>query len=142
MVSSISRNYISGLSSGMDTESLISQMIEAASATKYNLERKRNKMSYQQSMLQEINLKLYELQTKATDLTFSKTFNGKTVESTDSKIVNASATTAAKAGTYNVKVKQLATATNVTSKAKLAGSLELGNNITSSGKMGGSNLIA
>ena len=139
MVSSISRNYISGLSSGMDTESLISQMIEAASTTKYNLERKRNKMTYQQSMLQEINLKLYELQTKATDLTFSKTFNGKTVESTDSKIVNASATTAAKAGTYTVKVKQLATATNVTSKAKLAGSLELGNNITSSGKMGGSN---
>ncbi|MBQ2593564.1 MAG: hypothetical protein II567_09845, partial [Candidatus Riflebacteria bacterium] len=139
MVSSISRNYLSGISSGMDTESLISQMIEAASTTKYNLERKRNKMSYQQSMLQEINLKLYELQTKATDLTFSKTFNGKTVESTDSKIVNASATTAAKAGTYTVKVKQLATATNVTSKAKLAGSLELGNNITSSGKMGGSN---
>lgn len=139
MVSGISRNYISGISSGMDTDSLISQMIEASSARKYALERKKNKLSYQQSMLQDINLKLYELQTKATDLTFSKTFNSKTVESTDSKVVNATATTVAKPGTYNVKVKQLATATSVTSKAKLAGSLELGNNVSSSGKMGGSN---
>ena len=139
MVSSISRNYISGISSGMDTDTLISQMLEAASATKYNLERKRNKITYQKSMLQEINLKLYNLQTKATDLTFSKTYNSKNVESTDSKIVNAVATTAVKAGNYNVKVKQLATATNVTSKAKLAGSLELGKNISSDGKVGGSN---
>ena len=139
MVNSISRNYISGISSGMDTDSLISQMIEASSVTKYNLERKKNKTSYQQSMLQEINLKLYNLQTKATDLTFSKTFTSKTCESTDSKIINATATTAAKAGNYNVKVKQLATATNVTSKAKLAGSIELGENISSTGKMGGSN---
>lgn len=139
MVSSISRNYISGISSGMDTDSLISQMLEAASSKKYSLERKRNKVSYQQSMLQEVNLKLYNLQTKATDLTFSKTYTSKTVESTDSKVINATATTAAKAGTYNVKVKQLATSTNVTSKAKLAGSLELGNNISSNGKMGGSN---
>ena len=82
MVSSISRNYISGISSGMDTDSLISQMLEAASSQKYNLERKRNKVSYQQSMLQEVNLKLYNLQTKATDLTFSKTYTSKTVEST------------------------------------------------------------
>ena len=139
MVSGVSRNYISGISSGMDTDSLITQMIEAASAQKYSLERTKNKLLYQQSMLQDINLKLYELQTKTTDLTFSKTFNGKTVESSDSKVVNATVNTSAKAGTYNVKVKQLATATNVTSIAKLAGSLELGNNITSTGKMGGSN---
>lgn len=138
MVSSISRNYISGISSGMDTDNLISQMLEAASVKKYSLERKRNKLSYQQSMLQEINLKLYNLQTKATDLTFSKTFNSKSVESTDSKIISATATTAAKAGTYNVKVKQLATTTSVASKAKLAGSIELGTNISSSGKIGGS----
>ncbi len=138
MVSSVSRNYISGLSSGLDTDSLISQMVEASSAKKYALERSRNQMTYQQSMLQDINLKLYELQTKATDLTFSKTFNGKTVESTDSKIVNATATTAAAAGSYTVKVKQLATATTVSSKAKLAGSLELGQNISSSNKIGGS----
>lgn len=138
MVSSISRNWVGGLSSGLDTQSLIDQLLKAESFSKYSLQRKRSTISYQRDMLQDVNLKLFDLQTKATDLTFSKTFNSKKIDASDPRVVNAKATTSAAIGSYTVHVKQLATATSVSSKAKLAGSLELGYNLASTNPIGGS----
>ena len=138
MVSSISRNWVGGLSSGLDTQSLIDQLIKAESYSKYSLQRKRNTMDYQRGMLQEINLKLFELQNKSTDLTFSRTFNSKKIDASDSRKVNARATTDAALGSYTMHVKQIATATTVASQGKLAGSLELGYNLASTKPLGGS----
>ncbi len=138
MVSSVNRNWVGGLSSGLDTQSLIEQMLKAESFTKFNLQRKRNTMDYQRTMLQDINLKLFELQNKATDLTFSRTFNTKKVDASDPRVVNATATTAAAIGSYTMHVKQVATATTVASQGKLAGALELGYNLKSVNQLGGS----
>lgn len=138
MVGSVSRNYFSGLASGMDTDSLIEATIKAESSTKYSLERKRNTLSLQQEMLQDVNLKLYNLQTKASDLLLSKTFTTKQVTSSDDKLVSAKATTGAATGSYKVRVKQLATATSVASSGKVAGSLMNGHALTSANKLGGS----
>jgi flagellar hook-associated protein 2 len=138
MVGSIDRNWVGGLSSGLDTQGLIDKMIQAESFQKFSLERKRNTISLQQSMLQDINLKLFDLQSKATDLTFSRTFNSKKVDASNSRVVNAIAATSADIGSYTVHVKQLASATTVASKGKLAGSLELGYNLKSTDSIGGS----
>ena len=121
MVSGIDRNWVGGLSSGLDTQSLIDKMIQAESFQKFSLERKRNTISLQQDMLQNINLKLFELESKATDLTFSRTFNSKKIDASNSRVVNAIATTKAEVGSYNVHVKQLATATTVASAGKRSG---------------------
>jgi len=138
MVGSISRNWVGGLSSGLDTQSLIDQLIKAESFSKYSLERKRNTITYQRDMLQDVNLKLFDLQNKATDLTFSKTFNSKKIDASDPRVVNARASTSAAIGSYTVHVKQLASSTTVASKAKLAGSLELGHNLATTDAIGGS----
>lgn len=138
MANSIDRNWVGGLSSGLDTQSLISQMIKAESFSKFGLQRKRNTISYQRDMLQEVNLKLFELQNKATDLTFSRTFNSKKIDASDPRVVNAKATTSAAIGSYTMHVKQLATATTVSSKGKMAGALELGYNLASTDSLGGS----
>lgn len=138
MVSSIDRNWVGGLSSGLDTQGLIEKMIQAESFQKFSLERKRNTVSLQQKMLQDINLKLFNLQSKATDLTFSRTFNSKKVDASNARVVNAVASTSANIGSYTMHVKQLATATTVASKGKLAGSLELGYNLKSTNPIGGS----
>lgn len=138
MVSSISRNWVGGLSSGLDTQNLIDQLIKAESFSKYSLERKRNTITYQRDMLQDVNLKLFDLQNKATDLTFSKTFNSKKIDASDPRVVNARASTSAAIGSYTVHVKQLASSTTVASKAKLAGSLELGQNLATTDAIGGS----
>ena len=137
MVSSISRNYISGLSSGLDTEALIAQTIKAESFSKFSLERKRNTLTYKQEMLREVNLALYNLQTKASDLSLSKTFTTKKVSSSDGKLVTAKATTGAAVGSYTVKIKQIATASSVASSSKLAGALQNGELLTGNDKIGG-----
>lgn len=139
MVSSITRSWVGGLSSGLDTESLINKIIEAERAPLNQLEQKRNTLSYQKTMLQDINLKLYSLQNKATDLIFSKTFNSKSVTSSSDKLLSVIANTSAKVGSYTVKVKQLASATNVSSAGKLGGAIEMGENIQSSKSLGGVN---
>ena len=136
-MTTIDRNWVGGLSSGLDTQGLIDKMIEAESFQKYSLERKRNTVTYQKEMLQEVNLKLFELQNKATDLTFSRTFNSKKIDASNSRIVNAQATTGAEIGSYTVHVKQLATSTTVSSKGKLAAPLEQGYNLKSTDPVGG-----
>ncbi len=137
MVEKISRNWVGGLSSGMDTQGLIDKMMQAEKIPVGRLERKRNTLTYQKSLLQEINLKLFELQNRATDLTFSRTFNSKKSTSTNDKILTAAATTSAKVGSYTVRIKQLATATKVSSSGRLAGPLEAGHQIQSAQPIGG-----
>ncbi len=140
MVSSISRNWIAGAASGMDTQGLIDKIMEAERTPLNALEKKRNTIQLQKSMLQEINLKLFEVQTKASDLVFSRTFNSKKVTSSNDKLLSAVADTSAKVGSYQLVVKQIATSTRVSSSYKLAAPIELGNNIRSQSQIGGSSL--
>jgi len=139
MASSISRNWVGGLASGMDTQALIDKIMTAERVPLDRLEQKRNTLSYQKSMLQDINLKLFELQNKTTDLIFSRTFSSKSVTASDDKLLSAVASTSAKVGSYTLKVKQLATPTSISSIARLGGAIELGENLKSSKSLGGVN---
>ncbi len=139
-MSTIDRTWFSGLSSGLDTQSLIDKIMKAERAPLDKLEQKVSTLTYQKTMLQEINLKLYELQNKAADLVFSKTFNSKSVASTDESVLSATANTSAKVGSYSLQVKQLATSTKATSSSRLAAPLELGWNIKSTDTLGGRNV--
>ncbi len=141
MVSSISRNWVGGLSSGLDTQSLITKIIEAERAPLNQLEQKRNTIAFQKSILQDVNLKLYGLQNKATDLIFSKTFNSKSVTSSSDKLLSAVANTSAKVGSYTINVKQLASATSVSSTSRLGGAIEMGENLQSPKSVGGVNTV-
>ena len=138
MVTSITRNWVGGLTSGMDTQGLIDKMMTAERIPMDRLEQKRGVLTFQKSLLQEVNLKLFELQNKATDLTFSRTFNTKKVSSTNDRAVSGSANTSAKVGSYTLRIKQLATATKVGSATKLAGPLETGHSLQSVNPLGGS----
>ena len=104
--SSVTRSWVAGLSSGMDTQGLIDKIMTLERIPMGSLEKKRNTLSMQKSMLQEINLKLFETQNKATDLTFSRTFSSKKVSSSDDKYLTATANTSAKVGSFTVSIKQ------------------------------------
>lgn len=137
MATSIDRNWIAGLSSGLDTHSLIEQMMNVERVPLDRLEQKRNTLTYQKSMLQEINLSLYELQNKSSNMLFSSTFSTKKVNTSDEKIATAKATTAAAVGSYNIRIKQVATNTSVSSAKRLAGVIEQGHNVSSTTSVGG-----
>lgn len=140
MVSSISRNWISGLSSGMDTQSMIDKIMQAEKYPLNQLSGKRSILQFQKTMLQEVNLKLFDLQSKSTDLTFSKAFSSKKITSTNESLITATATTAAKVGSYSVVIKQLATASKISSAYGVTGNLEYGQHLKSLSTIGGANL--
>lgn len=140
MVERINRTWVGGLSSGLDTQGLIDKLIKLERKPIDELERRRNTLLYQKSLLQEINLKLFELQNKATDLTFSSNFKAKLVSSTNDKVISATATTEAKVGNYNIKIKQLATATKLSTNTILSSPIERGHFINSNVTLDGTNI--
>ncbi|MBI3038861.1 hypothetical protein HYY75_07420, partial [bacterium] len=112
MVSSVRNGmWVGGLASGLDTQGLIDKFMAIERVPLTRIQAKRDTLNFQKTLLQDVNLKVFELQSRATDLTFSKTFNTKKVDSSDSKIVSGVATTAAEVGTYNINIKQIATST-------------------------------
>ncbi len=137
---SSSKLWVGGLASGLDTQGLIDKLIAAERIPIDQIGKKRDVLQYQRTMLQDINLKLFELQNKATDLTFTRTFNNKKVESTNSRMVSAVAATSASVGSHTVVVKQIATATKALSVGQLARPLERGQYLQSLASVGGSNL--
>lgn len=140
MASTIDRTWVGGLSSGLDTQSMITKLMQIERLPVDRLEQKRNTLDYQKSMLQEVNLRLFDLQSRATDLTFSRTFKSKAVSASNERAVSAVASTEANVGVHTVRVKQLATNSVASSAFRLAAPLEQGHRVASTAAVGGENL--
>lgn len=138
MASSITRNWVGGLSSGLDTQGLIDKFMSIERVPVDRLGQKKTTLSFQKQLLQEVNLKLFDLQSKSTDLTFARTFNSKAVVSTGERNLTAVASTDAKVGSYTIQIKQLASSTKALSSGKLAEPEERGIYAPSSQTIGGS----
>ncbi|MDI3478699.1 MAG: flagellar hook-associated protein 2, partial [Thermoanaerobacterium sp.] len=106
---------ISGLASGIDTDSIVKQLMTAASQPLYELEQQKQWLQWQQEDLQDINTKLLSLRDNTLfKMKLQGTYLAKTVSSNTS-IATATAGVNAVNGTYTLEVKQLATAATVIS---------------------------
>ncbi|MCW3021642.1 MAG: hypothetical protein JWR30_964 [Conexibacter sp.] len=102
---------LSGLASGMDTASLISQLmaIERTPRTKITFDQ--SATTKRQSLLQDINTKLTALKSANDDLKSAATWvDTQSVESGDATKLTATRTGGAPPGGYDVSITQLATA--------------------------------
>ncbi len=116
---------LSGLASGMDTESMITDLMKA--------ERSRVDTQYQQKQLLEwkrtdyrdINTKLLALRTAALDLKLQSTFTGNTVKSANEGILTATASATVIDGKYAIKVVNLASGVSTASSAAMGSSSDL-----------------
>jgi flagellar hook-associated protein 2 len=102
---------LSGLASGMDTASLISQLmaIERTPRTKITFDQ--SATTRRQSLLQDINTKLTALKSANDDLKSATTWlDTQSVESGDATKLTATRTGGAPPGGYDVSISQLATA--------------------------------
>ena len=102
---------LSGLASGMDTASIISQLmaIERTPRTKITLDQ--SATTKRQSLLQDLNTKLTALKTANDDLKSVATWlDTQTIESGDATKLTATRTGGAPPGGYDVAITQLATA--------------------------------
>lgn len=100
---------LTGLMSGMDTESLIQQLVEAKS-TKLNKTKKAQiKANWKQDAWKELNTKLKNLQSKyLSNMRFSEAYSKKTTKVSNDSIASVITGEKAVNGVQNLQVKQLA----------------------------------
>ncbi len=100
---------LSGLMSGMDTESIIQQLVEAKSTKVTDAKNDQTKLEWKQEIWKDLNSKLKNLKTKYLDnLRFTGSYTKKTTKVSDSSAVSVITGDGAVNGVQNLEVKQLA----------------------------------
>jgi flagellar hook-associated protein 2 len=110
---------MSGMVSGMDTESIIKSLMEVQTTKKTKVENEKTKHEWKQEKWAELNTKIYDFYTNtASKLRLQGSFNTKKATSNNDSKVAISASTSAVNGTSTLQVNKLASSQYVTS-AKL-----------------------
>jgi flagellar hook-associated protein 2 len=97
-----------GLGSGVDSASIIEQLVEVESSQITRLEAWRDEWTAKIAALQEMDTKLMDLRTTAAAMDTLAKFAVKSAGVSDSTVLSATASAAATAGTHQVLVNQLA----------------------------------
>ncbi|TNM69381.1 hypothetical protein FHN55_03445 [Streptomyces sp. NP160] len=116
-----STSAVTGLVTGLDTKTIISQLMSIARAPQDELKTSLSKTNSQVTAAQAINSKAASMTSLAADLASAKTFTTASARSSDSS-VSATASSSATPGSITFTVKQLATAHVVLSDAIPSGS--------------------
>lgn len=107
---------LTGINSGMDTDSIVQALMSAQSYKKTKIEAKKTKLEWKKDLWSELNTKIYNFYTNSlSKIKLQGTFKTKAATSSDNSKVTATATSTAAEGTYKVKVNSLASAQYVTS---------------------------
>lgn len=106
---------ISGLASGLNTNQIVQELISADSGVMNQMQQQIQTDQANNAAFQAVETNTSALQTSAFALTEDSTVKGMLANSSDSSVLSAQAGAGAAAGTYDVTVNQLATATSATS---------------------------
>lgn len=102
---------LSGMSSGLDTESLVSALVSGYRLQKDNLVKAQTKLSWKQEKWSTMNSKIYSFYTGSLSTArFSKNYSLKKATISNSNYAAVEASTSAVTGTQKLKVNKLATA--------------------------------
>lgn len=109
---------IGGLASGIDTDSMIKDLMNAERIPLDKLHQDRTKLEWKRDAFRDVNKLLADFdQNKILSMKLSDTFNTKIISSTQENAVRATGNAGANSGTYRINVEQLATsAINVGTK--------------------------
>jgi flagellar hook-associated protein 2 len=106
---------LSGLSSGIDTSSMITQLMAAAGVPRDQVYQQQEWVEWQQDAYRNINTALSTFQTAEQNLQFQSTFNPYKATSSDTTDFSVSTGSNVLQGTYQVQVKQVASAATLVS---------------------------
>lgn len=108
---------MAGMVSGLDTDSIIKELMSAQSLKKTKIEQKKTKTEWKQDKWSELNTKIYKLYTEqVSKMRLQKTYLTKKASSSDETFVTATANSNAVSGSHELTVTQLANAQSVTGK--------------------------
>ncbi len=133
----VSNLRLGGITSGFDTESMVTQLLSSYQTRIDNQSKKLTKLSWQQTAYQDITKKITEFKNTYFDIlkrdtylmspsTFNK-FKGDVTASSNANVdgLTVSTTSASAAGNYKVKLSQLAKAASAAGKTVSAGNFQL-----------------
>lgn len=101
---------VGGLASGIDTENIIKELIQAERIPLDKMEQDRTLLEWQRDLFREINKKVKELDDFIADtMRLRRTYTAKTVSSSNETVVTATGSATASEGTISIKVNKLAT---------------------------------
>ncbi len=107
----------SGLASGLDTASIVAQLVELKRAPIYRLEDRKSLFQTELSSLVDLKTRLLDLQTAMQDLDTASEFSSLTATMNKEDFMSVSASSDAAAGTYVIHVNQLAEAQKSSSQS-------------------------
>ena len=110
---------IGGLGSGMDTQMMLEQLMRAERMPLDRLKQQRQVLQWKQEDYRTINRKLESFERTAFNMRLSSTYNVRSVNSSNTNAVTATASGSAASGTYTVNVDRLATKAFANSTATL-----------------------
>lgn len=99
---------LSGLMSGMDTESIVQQLVEARSNKVTKVKNSQTKLGWKQEIWKGLNSKLKTLQSKLQDLRFSSGYAKKATKSSNDSAVSVLTGDGAVEGVQELEIHQLA----------------------------------
>ncbi len=117
---------ISGLNSGLDTDSIVQELVSAYRTKQDKYKKEQTKLSWKQEAWKEMNTKIYNFYTKSlSNMRRVGNFNKKITTVSDSTKATVTAGSGVINGTQTLKVNELATAGYLTGgKLKMSGSSE------------------
>lgn len=106
---------MTGLLSGMDTESMVKELVSASSGKVNKVKKEKQVLQWKQEAWQGLNTKLYDFfKTEVSALRLATSFKAKKATSSDESKVTIKAGSAAASGSHRVSVKQLASSAYLT----------------------------
>ncbi|MFP7492362.1 flagellar hook-associated protein 2 [Terribacillus saccharophilus] len=106
---------VGGLASGIDTDSMVEQLMNAERQKLYKMQQEETKLTWQQDALREVNASLKSFDSIVSDMKLTTAYNVKSTSSTSSA-VTATAASSASNGSYSIQVNKLAKAAIVLSE--------------------------
>lgn len=131
---------ITGLNSGLDTESIISALVSSYSYKTNKYKKAQTKLSWKQDAWKTLNTKVYSFYTSLDSLRFSKNYNLKSTKVSDSTKATVTASSSAPNGTQKLNILKVAQAGYLTG-GKLDDSTTTGTTLAELGYTGGNGTI-
>jgi len=117
---------ITGIMSGMDTDTLVKKLVDANKYPLNKAQQQKTLVEWKRQAILDINSKLLSFRNEAFNMKLDSAYTAFDVQNSHKDSFTVSATSEAKEGTYNLTIDNLAT------KTKLVGNTKVGNTIKSS----------
>ena len=114
---------LSGLTSGMDTDAIVQELVSAYSKKTEKYEKASTKLTWKQDAWKTLNTKIYDLYTKTSNMRFSSSYNLRKTAVSDATKATVTASSNAVTGTQKLKI-------NSTAQSSYMTGAYLGENIT------------